>query len=86
MSIRRKLAATGATAALVLGGVFAATPAHAASWSQLYDTRNGCLSGTDKKLHTLKLQGAKNIKIRYKCKQQKAQSGRYIYGSAMSWK
>ncbi|MBK0419161.1 hypothetical protein JD276_08960 [Leucobacter sp. CSA1] len=83
MSIRRKLAATGATAALVLGGVFAATPAYAAShsWSPIWGAKATCQIQTAKKVASIKRQKPISIKVRYTCKEVDG-----YYGTSIDWR
>ncbi|MBK0420376.1 hypothetical protein JD276_15205 [Leucobacter sp. CSA1] len=80
MSIRRKLTATGATAALVLGGVFAATPAYAAahSWGPLFGNKSTCQIQTAKKAASIARQKPISVKVRYKCKEQDGYYHTYI--------
>lgn len=70
MSIRRKLTAGGATAALVLGGVFAGSPAYAEnhSWSGRWTSKATCQAETAKKVAALKKQKVTSLTVRATCK------------------
>ncbi|WP_449277736.1 hypothetical protein [Leucobacter sp. GX24907] len=83
MSIRRKFAATGTTVALVIGGVFTASPAYAMnhSWSGMWDSKATCHSQTAKKVAALKKQKVTYLKVRATCA---AVGGSYY--SQFSWR